>query len=91
MNELKPELIGLVAGILTSSSLVPQLIKTIKMKEVEDISVMMFAALMAGTGLWCYYGFIKDDLPIIITNAFSSTLNGLMLILKIKYSRTGKS
>lgn len=87
MTELKTEIIGLVAGILTSSSMIPQVVKTIKMKEAKDISVIMFIALMAGTGLWCYYGIIKNDMPIIITNGFSCSLNGFMLLLKIKYSR----
>lgn len=91
MIEVKPEVIGLLAGILTSSSLIPQLVKTIKMKEVKDISVMMFVTLMAGTGLWCYYGIVKDDLPIIVTNGFSCGLNGLMLLLKVKYTRKGKN
>jgi MtN3 and saliva related transmembrane protein len=85
MDNFKPEYIGLIAGILTSSSLIPQLVKTIKLKEVKDISVMMFVTLMAGTGLWCYYGVIKSDMPIIVTNAFSCTLNGVMLLLKAKY------
>jgi MtN3 and saliva related transmembrane protein len=90
MIELKPELIGIIAGILTSSSLVPQVIKIIKLKEAKDISVMMVIALMTGTGLWCYYGFVKDDFPIIITNAFSATLNGFMLLLKVKYTKNSK-
>ncbi|HEY0668969.1 MAG TPA: SemiSWEET transporter [Sphingobacteriaceae bacterium] len=88
MSELKIEIIGLAAGILTASSMIPQLVKTIKMKEAKDISVLMFIALIAGTGLWCYYGIIKSDLPIIVTNGFSCALNSFMLFLKIKY--TGK-
>ncbi|HXI00720.1 MAG TPA: SemiSWEET transporter [Sphingobacteriaceae bacterium] len=91
MENIKPEIIGLIAGILTSSSLIPQLIKTIKMKEAKDISVIMVISLMCGTGLWSYYGFIKDDLPIIVTNGFSFCLNGVMLMLKAKYSGDDKN
>jgi MtN3 and saliva related transmembrane protein len=85
MDKIRPEIIGIIAGILTSSSLIPQLVKTIKTKEVKDISVMMFVTLMVGTGLWGYYGIIKNDLPIIVTNGFSCFLNGVMLLLKAKY------
>ena len=80
------QIIGLTAGILTSCSLLPQLIKTIKMKAAEDISAGMFILLMAGTGLWTYYGVLREDLPLIITNAFSFTLNTTMLILNYRYT-----
>ncbi|HEX8357087.1 MAG TPA: PQ-loop domain-containing transporter, partial [Segetibacter sp.] len=42
------QIIGIVAGIFTSASLLPQLIKIIKEKKVEDLSMGMFVALMIG-------------------------------------------
>ena len=81
------KIIGLVAGILTSASLLPQLIKTLKERKVEDVSPLMFIMLLAGTGLWAYYGILRDDLPLMITNGISFLLNAIMLILKVKYSR----
>ncbi|WP_256012040.1 SemiSWEET family sugar transporter [Desertivirga xinjiangensis] len=84
--ELSNEIIGLVAGILTAASMIPQLIKTFRSKKAGELSTFIFVLLLAGTGLWTYYGFLKDDLPIIVTNSFSFLLNGLMLILKFKYS-----
>ncbi|WP_207425491.1 SemiSWEET family sugar transporter [Pedobacter sp. SYSU D00535] len=85
--KINNEVIGLVAGILTASSMLPQLIKTLKKKEADDISPFMVIILIVGTGLWSYYGVLRDDLPIIITNAFSCLLNSIMLILKFRYSR----
>ena len=84
--EINETLIGIVAGILTSTSVVPQLVKTIKEKKAEDISPVMFMVLFAGTSLWAYYGVLKEDLPIIITNTFSSLITVIMLILKFKFS-----
>ncbi len=81
------KIIGLVAGVLTSASLLPQLIKTLKERKVEDVSPLMFIMLLAGTGLWAYYGILRDDLPLMITNGISFLLNAIMLILKVKYSR----
>lgn len=77
--------IGLVAGICTSSALVPQLVTTIKKKKAKEVSMAMFIVLLAGNALWVYYGFEKDDLPIISTNIFSIILNIVMLFLKYKY------
>jgi len=81
------QIIGLTAGILTASSLLPQLIKTIKEKEAEDISLVMLMVLLSGISLWIYYGIRRDDFPIIITNSFSLLLNVIMIFLRIKYKK----
>jgi MtN3 and saliva related transmembrane protein len=79
------EALGLVAGICTSSSLVPQLITTIKKKKASEVSTVMFIVLLTGNALWVYYGFDKKDIPIISTNLFTIGLNIAMLTLKYKY------
>jgi MtN3 and saliva related transmembrane protein len=84
---MSTDTIGLIAGILTAGSLLPQLIKTLKERKVEGVSAFIFIILMAGTGLWVYYGTLRDDFPLIITNSFSFALNVVMLILKIRYSK----
>lgn len=86
MDNKSIEILGIVAGILTSCSLLPQLIKTIKLRKAEDVSPFMFILLLGGTGLWAYYGILREDFPIIATNAFSFSLNIVMLVLKIKFS-----
>lgn len=84
------QVIGLIAGICTASSLLPQLIKTIKEKKAEEISKWMLFVLMTGVATWVVYGILRDDWPIILTNSFSLLLNIVMLILRFKYSRKGK-
>jgi MtN3 and saliva related transmembrane protein len=79
------QVIGLVAGILTASSLLPQLIKTLKEKKAEDVSIGMLLVLQAGVIMWIVYGFKRDDLPIIVTNCFSLALNIAMTVVRIKY------
>lgn len=79
------EIIGLIAGIITSSSLLPQLVKTIKLRKAEDVSPFMFILLLMGTGLWTYYGILREDFPIIATNSFSFGLNVFMLVLKVRF------
>ncbi|NTS42223.1 SemiSWEET transporter [Flavisolibacter sp. BT320] len=79
--------IGLFAGICTASSLLPQLIKTIKEKKADDISKTMLFVLLTGVATWVVYGVLRHDLPIIITNSFSFLLNIIMIFLRIKYKR----
>ncbi|MDR6406045.1 MULTISPECIES: SemiSWEET transporter [Chryseobacterium] len=77
MNE---NLLGIVAGILTSISMIPQLVKVIKEKDAENLSWLMLLVLITGLSLWVWYGFIKDELPIILSNAFAVLVNVTLLI-----------
>lgn len=81
------EIVGLAAGVCTAISLVPQVIKTIKEKEAEDVSLTMLLVLGAGLALWIVYGIKRNDLPIIATNSFSLLVNIVMVILRIKYKK----
>jgi MtN3 and saliva related transmembrane protein len=77
--------IGIIAGILTGVSLLPQLLKIIKEKKANSISFGMLAVLLAGLCAWILYGVLKKDYPIIVTNSFSLLTNIVILILATKY------
>lgn len=77
--------VGIGAGICTAISLLPQLIKIIRDKKAENISYLMLAILLLGLGGWIWYGILKNDYPIILTNAFSFLVNVLMIIFAAKY------
>ena len=81
------EWVGIAAGIFTSASLLPQLIKLLKEKKAQDISIFFLTTLLIGLGLWVWYGVMKKDIPIIATNSFSIVTNLLMIIYGIKYKR----
>ena len=86
--KISNEMVGILAGVLTSTAMIPQLIKTIKEKNAENISPFMVIILILGTGTWSYYGVLKDDLPIIITNGFACLVNSVMLFFKVKFTKT---
>ena len=77
--------IGIAAGVLTGISLLPQLIKIIKTKKADDISWVMLFVLLAGISLWIWYGALKKDWPIIITNSFSVCVNLIIIGFSLKY------
>lgn len=81
------EVVGISAGILTASSLIPQIVKTIKEKKAKDISIIMLLVLMTGVALWVVYGIMREDFPIIVTNSFSLLMNFVTLFLRFKYNR----
>ena len=84
------QIIGIAAGVFTSFSLLPQLIKILKEKKADDVSPVMLIVLMCGLALWITYGFMREDIPIIATNIFSFILNTCVLIARYRYSRDTK-
>lgn len=84
MNE---NLLGIIAGVLTSVSMIPQLVKVIREKNVEDISLLMLLVLISGLSLWVWYGFIKDELPIILSNSFAVLVNICLLVSYMIYHK----
>ena len=81
----KNQWLGIIAGLLTSISMLPQLIKIIKEKKAKEVSLLMLTVLTTGNILWAIYGFMRDDWPIIITNFISITVNSITAFFRLKY------
>ncbi len=79
--------VGIAAGTCTSISLVPQLIKVIKEKKAKNISLFMLFILLAGVSTWVWYGILREDYPIIITNGFSLIIDCLIIYFSIKHKQ----
>ncbi len=71
------QLLGFAAGILTSLSLLPQVLKTYKTKSAKDFSWGYLAMLLSGLVLWLIYGALNNDLPLIAANS----LSGIFVII----------
>jgi MtN3 and saliva related transmembrane protein len=84
-------LIGILASIFSTISMLPQLIKLLKKKKAENISMVMLVILFIGLSSWIYYGILKKDLIIIISNIFSVVLNLLIIVFTIKYSKKSEA
>lgn len=80
-------IIGILAGIFTSISMIPQLIKVIKDKEVKNISWSMITVMLIGVTLWVLYGVLKLEWPIILSNVFSFLVNTTLLIFYLIYKK----
>lgn len=79
--------VGLLAGTCVTLSVIPQILKVWKTKKVKEISLLTFSILTFGIAVWVVYGFLKDDLPIIITNSISLLLNLIMVYFIIYYEK----
>jgi MtN3 and saliva related transmembrane protein len=79
--------IGIAAGIFTSISLMPPLIKLIREKKPDAVPFGMLIVLLVGLCLWIVYGCIRNDWPIILTNGFSLIQNVTMIVLRQHYKK----
>ena len=87
MNVLNIEFFGYIAALLTTAAFLPQLIKTLKTKKAEDVSLVTLIMFICGVGCWIIYGYKISSLPILIANIITLILNLFILISKIYYSR----
>ena len=76
-------ILGLIAASCTTIAFLPQVIKTIKSKHTQDISLMMYIILTTGVSLWLVYGLLIQDLPLILANGITLLFAVTVLILKI--------
>lgn len=81
------DLIGLLAGVLTTIAFVPQLLKIYATKSGKDVSARMFVMFSAGVALWLVYGIMIGSLPVIIANSVTLGLAIAIMALKVRYSR----
>lgn len=84
---MTPTSIGLVAGTFTSIASIPQVVKTLKTRHVRDISVWQPLLLAFGVALWMVYGFLINDLPLILANITPLICNAVLTGMKIRYGR----
>jgi MtN3 and saliva related transmembrane protein len=80
-------LVGIIATIFTLCSTVPQIIKGVRTKKMDDVSVWLIFVLIIGLSFWVIYGILRSDMVIAGGNTAGVTLNAILLVLKIKYSR----
>ena len=79
--------IGVLASIFALSSTVPQIIKGVKTKKMDDVSVWLILSLIVGLSLWVIYGIGISDVVIVGGNSVGVSLNVVLLFLKFRYSR----
>jgi MtN3 and saliva related transmembrane protein len=80
-------IIGILASTFTSLALLPQLIKLIRERKAEDISLIMLTVLFIGLGFWIYYGILIEDWIVIIANTIALLINLITGILATMYSK----
>ncbi|MGB2601565.1 MAG: SemiSWEET transporter [Candidatus Omnitrophota bacterium] len=87
MQKIHISTIGLIAGVCTTISFIPQMVKILRTKHVRDLSSSMYIILTVGITLWLIYGIFLGELPIILANSVTLCFCVFVLVSKIRYGR----
>ncbi len=85
MRRIADELIGLLAGLLTTISFIPQVRHSLRTRDLAGVSLPMYLLFTAGVALWAFYGVDIGSWPILITNLVTFVLASVVLLLKLKH------
>ena len=88
--ELFTTIIGFIAAACSITSSIPQIVEILRTKSAKNISLFTYSILLNASLCWTIYGFLRNDLQIIITNVFCFVII-LATFLAIVYyaSRSG--
>lgn len=79
------QIIGTIAGILTTAAFIPQVWRTWRTKSVEDLSLTMLVTFLLGISGWLVYGIRLQEPPIIVSNLVTIALTLVLIVFKIRY------
>jgi MtN3 and saliva related transmembrane protein len=91
MPDWLPSVLATIAGILSTSSFVPQVIKAWRERDTRAISKHMYMVTVTAFVLWSAYGFLIGSWPMMVFNVLSLILSATILILKIRNDRRKSS
>jgi MtN3 and saliva related transmembrane protein len=79
------DLVGTLAGALTTIAFAAQVRRTWKTRSARDLSLPMYLIFTSGVALWFFYGLLLGALPIIVSNGITLLLAGTVLVMKLKF------
>lgn len=79
--------IGIVAGLCTTASFVPQLVKAWKGEDTEGVSKRMYALSVSAFVLWIIYGAMIGSMVLLIFNLTGLLLSAAILVLRLRARR----
>ncbi len=77
--------LGYLAAALTTSSVLPQVVKTYRTKKADELSLPFLLIMLVGLFAWLAYGLLISEPALIASNSISSCFIGALLAMKVRY------
>lgn len=84
------EIIGMSAAILTTLAFVPQVLKVIKLKKTDGLSLSTYIIFTLGVALWLVYGFFKNSISMVLGNGITLILSLIILLYILKEKKSNQ-
>ena len=76
-------IVGFLAGMCTIVAFLPQVIKVVRTKDTESISIIFLIILIIGSMKWILYGIRIDKAVIFVANSSTFIMSSIILIYKV--------
>ena len=77
--------IGYAAGFFLMISFLPQVVRTIRTRKAEDISVLLLSFTLCAGVLYETYAFLLRLYPVVVMNGVFTVLVVCQLVLTVRY------
>lgn len=81
--------IGVVAGLCSMASFVPQIIKIVRERDATGVSLVMFGVTVSAFSLWTLYGVLQGSWPVTLSNAVCLSLSLVIVGLRLRFGGRG--
>jgi MtN3 and saliva related transmembrane protein len=83
---LAADIVGAGAALCSMASFVPQIVKIVREREADGVSLRMYAVTVTGFSLWTAYGILTRSWPVAGSNIVCLLLSATILVLKWRVS-----
>jgi MtN3 and saliva related transmembrane protein len=80
---------GVTAGFCSMVSFIPQIVKIIRERDAEGVSLIMYAVTIFGFCCWTTYGLLSGAWPVAASNAICVVLSLIIFILRLRFGSRG--
>ena len=85
MRPILVDVVGVAAGLCSMASFVPQILKILRERDAEAVSMRMYVVTVTGFLLWIAYGALLRSWPVWLSNTINLALAAAILALKFRY------
>jgi MtN3 and saliva related transmembrane protein len=85
LESLNPEWIGYIGAFFTTGAYLPQVIKVVREKHTQSISLVMYVMSTIGIMFWIVYGLMVGSPSIIVANALILSMVLVIIRMKLKH------
>jgi len=81
---LLEEIFGWIASILTTLIFIPQIIKALKTRLTNDISMLMMILAVLGNAAWLTHASLTKNMPLIVCASLIIMMSLFLIFFKIQ-------